>query len=118
MTGREDLFGIDFTTWRKFDPALRQHIQRLSGDPAAQVPVLIALEGQVLEVNPAGQKKRFEQAAHALVQELRGQGAREIELYWINWTVGAVAPLAALGAIGKRGDVKQVLLVTRHRATC
>jgi hypothetical protein len=94
-------FGMGDEAWAKLDRGLQREIERLRGDAAAEVQVMVSLLGRETE---------------GLVRHLAQQGARDVQAYWINSTVSAHVPIGALNEIGSRGDVKQILLLVRHRA--
>jgi len=57
-------------------------------------------------------------AAGALLQALTVAGARDVESYWINGTVGASVAFAALHELAARADVTRVMLMVRRTVTC
>ena len=91
-------FGIGDEAWAKLDRGLRREVER---QPGKEVHVMVSLFGGETD---------------SLVQQLVQQGARDVQAYWINSTVSAHVPVGALNAIGSRSDVKQILLLVRHRA--
>ena len=104
--------------WSKFDAGLRKENDRLRRDPNAEVPVMISLEAEVMTSGESIEVKeaRFRERASGLIEELKKYGAQDIQEYWINSTLSARVKIGTLDAIGSRSDVKQILLLVRHKA--
>lgn len=122
-------FNIDPTAWAKFDPNLRRALASLQADPTVDLPVMIALsvptesmggsEGassrEVLRQQAQERQAGFERSAANLVQELEQRGAHNIQLFWINQTVSGRMALPALEAVGRRQEVRQIVLAVRQK---
>lgn len=114
MSGGEKLYGVGAEAWRKFDAGLQAAIRRGAG-PGSEFPVLITIEGMVMEGTVFERQQRMEEAAKGLEEDLKRGGARGIVKYWINWTVAVTAKLETLATIGERGDVREILLVVSYK---
>jgi hypothetical protein len=119
MSGGGKRFGIGDEAWAKLDRGLRREIERLRGEAAAELHLMVSLhprqvkgEGESIEQKEA----RFRDESGTLMQQLEQHGARDVQGYWINSTVSARISIGALNVIGSRSDVKQILLLVRHRA--
>jgi len=112
-------FGIGDEAWAKLDSGLRREVERLRGDVTAELHVMVSLyplQAQAGVESTERKEARFQDESENLVHQLEEHGAREVQGYWINSTVSARIPIDLLGPIGKRSDVKQILLLVRHRA--
>ena len=121
--------GISRETFEKSDSFLRQTIAEAKGDMSRELPVMIVVEsGRSPEPgrNSAEKKDRaklateqaaaFENEIADLLKLLTGLGAKDIQRFWINRTISALIPLGALDAIGRRPDVKQIMLLRKVQA--
>ena len=118
-------YGFSREGWEKFDDFLQQAIVEAQSNPSQAVSAMIVLHGK--RTSPSGEQatgeKRadlaakqaalFDQEVKDLLETLRTLGAREIQTFWINRTLSAVMPLAAVDAIGRRSDVKQIQLLRK-----
>lgn len=124
-------FGIDPIAWGKFDPNLRRAIVSLQADPTVDLPVMIALTvsteppAAAPERRPSREERArlaaerqtaFERKVADLVQELEPNGVDNIQLFWINQTVSGRMALPALEAVGRRQEVRQIVLSVRQIA--
>ena len=119
IRGGLNRFGIGDEAWAKLDSGLRKEVERLRGDVAAELHLMLSLDQRQVETerDTIEQKEaRFRQEAASLMQDIERHGGRDIQGYWINSTVSARLPIGALNTIGSRSDVKQILLLVRYRA--
>lgn len=123
-------FSIDPEVWAKFDSGLRRAIANTHISPTVELTVMIVLVGPT-EISAAvtegvpGQQERarlvaerqaaFEHEVADLVRELEQFGARDVRLFWINHTLSARLGLQALQAVGRRDEVKKIVLVVRQK---
>jgi hypothetical protein len=119
MSGGGKRYGIGDEAWAKLDSGLRREVERLSGEAAAELHLMVSLhprqvkaEGESIEQKEV----RFRNESGGLRQQLEQHGARDVQGYWINSTVSARVPMGALNMIGGRSDVKQILLLVQHKA--
>lgn len=111
--------GFSAAGWAKLDAKLREEIGRRASDAVSRLPVMV-------RVNRAGddpsagtneeKQRRFAAASNALVEHMKDRGATSLQSFWLNWTLSADAPVAALAEIAERSEVTHILLMTRHKA--
>lgn len=119
MSGGGKRFNVGDEAWAKLDSGLRREVERLRGEAAAELHLMVSLHpGQVKAEGESVERKeaRFRDESGSLMRQLEQYGARDVQGYWINSTVSARIPIGALDAIGGRSDVKQILLLVRRRA--
>jgi len=103
--------------WGKFDPALRKKLEgRLRPGELLHVMVRMPPDASEDALKPEPREARFRDRSADLHQQLERERATEIQLFWINSTVGAVVRPESLGRIGSRADVTQVILMVRYKA--
>lgn len=127
-TTGENAFGVAPAAWAKFDAPLRRAVE--TDGTEAEWPVMVVLTGAAEAAPPgeqgrpdkgarrawaAEQKAAFEREAAGVVLVLERAGAYAIERHWLNRSVSARAPLAALEAAGARDDVNGVVLAATQR---
>jgi hypothetical protein len=119
MSKSGERFGIGDEAWAKLDRGLRREVERVRGDAAAELDLMVSLcppEAKAEAESIEQKEARFRDESANLMRELEERGAHEVQGYWINSTVSARIPIGALDAIGRRSDVKQILLLVRYRA--
>jgi hypothetical protein len=123
-----DNFNIDPEAWSKFDPQLRRAIAESRADPEREWPVMIVLvgrQGPPPAEPPQGRRQgadlarerhaEFEEEAAELIRLLRDWNARPPQVFWIGRSLGSSLRLSALEAVGRRPEVRQILLVYRAK---
>lgn len=123
-------YGISRETFEKSDSFLRQTIAEAKGNMSRELPVMIVVEsGKSQEPSTksaekqdraklaAAQAAAFESEIADLLKLLTDRGARDIQKFWINRTISALIPLGALDEIGRRPDVRQIMLLRNIQAT-
>jgi hypothetical protein len=121
VSADESRFGFSAQAWAKLNPRLQKEIARRRGERGAVVPVMISMAGlsdSPRDASVEAKQRTFASASAPLFDQLRRNGAMDIQGYWINWTISAMVPIEALREITERNDVTQVLLVEPHRAVC
>jgi|GEM_PF-7002233 len=122
-------YGVNREAWEKFDGFLRQAVVDARGSQTWDAPVMIVLAGE-REPQPAPEIPRgrdraqriaerasgFERETTDLIETLAALGARDVETFWINRTISARLNLRALDVIGRREEVKQIMLVRKLQA--
>jgi hypothetical protein len=112
-------FGIDDEVWAKLDDGLRRKLERLGTSATAEVPVMISLQpaqAPARDETIAQKEARFREESRDVMQVLDRHGVREVQGFWINSTISARVRIAALGELGKRSEVKQILLDVPRKA--
>ena len=103
--------------WAKFDPALRKKLEGRLG-PGELLHVMARMPPDAAEdaLKPEQREAKFRDRSADLRQQLEREGATEIQIFWINSTVGAIVGPESLGRIGSRADVTQLILMVRYQA--
>jgi len=127
---RSEDYGISSGAWEKFDDSLRREVVDVGGNPDRELRVMILLtddheptqaatgtriRGEERAMFVADQGDSFERRIDGLLRELEALKARDIKTFWLNRTISAMLPVRALDEIGRRADVKQMILVRKQK---
>lgn len=123
-------YGVDPAAWAKFDAGLCRAIASVRGDPSIEWPVTLFLAqagqaGAGPARPPASQAERvrlaeerqapFEREVAGLVESLEKAGARDLQLFWINRSLGARMALPALEVAARRPEIERITLALRQK---
>jgi len=110
---------IDDEVLAKLDHALRRKLQRLGANATAEAAVMISLhpsQPPAPDEPIARKEERFREESRRVMQVLQRHQAREVQGFWINSTISARVPIAALSELGKQIEVKHIHLDEKRKA--
>jgi hypothetical protein len=120
LLSSDDVVGVDPVALAKFDAGLRRTVAEARGDPERVWPVLVVLGGggrvPAAEVSAERWQADFERDSAELIAQLLAHGARDVTPLWLSRAMGATVGLEGLNAVGRRPEVRQIVLNVARNA--